>query len=205
MPHNLADISGFVLAGGQSSRMGPNKALLELGGAPTVSIVGGVVQAALGNCVIVGPPDLYARFGYAVIGDAFPGSGPLGGIATVLCTTKSEWNVIVACDLPYLTEDWLRFLAARAVGSGAGAVLPRNTGGLEPLCAAYNKSCAAAIETALGHGVRKVTDGLSGVSVELVEPEEWKPFDSDGFLFKNMNSPADYAEAASRFAARAKR
>ena len=77
----------------------------------------------------------------------------------------------------------------------ADAVLPMNDAGAEPLCAMYNKSSEAAIWLALDRGTRKVTDGLAGLRVEHIEPREWKAFDSDGLLFKNMNSAADYEEA----------
>jgi molybdopterin-guanine dinucleotide biosynthesis protein A len=80
-----------------------------------------------------------------------------------------------------------------------------NERGAEPLCAMYRKPAEAAIREALEHGTRKVTDGLAGVRTEFIEPGEWKGFDSDGLLFKNMNSPADYAEARARLGGRASR
>jgi molybdopterin-guanine dinucleotide biosynthesis protein A len=73
-----------------------------------------------------------------------------------------------------------------------------NERGAEPLCAAYRSRSEARIRAALERGTRKVTDGLAGVPTEFIEPAEWKGFDSDGLLFKNMNSPADYEEAKSR-------
>ena len=140
-----------------------------------------------------------------VIDDDFPGAGPLGGIATALRASGAEWNLIVACDLPYLTREWLEFLIARALRSDADAVLPMNERGAEPLCAMYRKRAEAAIRAALDRGTRKVTYGLAKVRTEFIEPAEWKGFDSDGLLFKNMNSPADYEEAKAKFDGRLKR
>ena len=140
-----------------------------------------------------------------VIADDFPGAGPLGGIATALRASGAEWNLIVACDLPYLTREWLEFLIERALRSDAEAVLPMNERGAEPLCAMYRKRAEGAIRAALDRGTRKVTDGLAEVLVEFIEPAEWKGFDSDGLLFKNMNSPADYEEAKAKFDGRLKR
>jgi molybdopterin-guanine dinucleotide biosynthesis protein A len=138
--------------------------------------------------------------GLRVIGDDFPGAGPLGGIATALRVSSAEWSLIVACDLPYLTREWLEFLIRRALRSDADAVVPMNERGAEPLCAMYRKRAEGAIRAALDRGTRKVTDGLADVRIEFIEPGEWKGFDSDGLLFKNMNSPADYEEAKAQLA-----
>jgi molybdopterin-guanine dinucleotide biosynthesis protein A len=80
-----------------------------------------------------------------------------------------------------------------------------NERGAEPLCAMYHKRGESAIRAALDRGVRKVTDGLTDVRIKFIEPREWKGFDSEGLLFKNMNSPADYEEAKSRLEGRPKR
>jgi molybdopterin-guanine dinucleotide biosynthesis protein A len=101
--------------------------------------------------------------------------------------------------LPYLTRDWLEHLTNRASNSAADAILPRSSGGAEPLCALYNKNCEAPIWLALDQGVRKVTSGLTHIRVEWIEPDEWKRFDSGGLLFKNMNTAADYEEAKARW------
>jgi molybdopterin-guanine dinucleotide biosynthesis protein A len=115
-----------------------------------------------------------------------------------LRASSAPWNLIVACDLPYLTKPWLEFLVTRALASQADAVVPTNTRGAEPLCAVYHQRCEPAIRAALERGVRKVTDGLKDVLIELIDPFEWKAFDSEGLLFKNMNTPEDYEEARAR-------
>jgi molybdenum cofactor guanylyltransferase len=193
-------IAGFILAGGESTRMGRSKAALELEGVPMLVRTARLVEAVSGAAPrVIGNLNDADWNGLAVVADEWPGAGPLGGIATALQTSKAPWNLIVACDLPYLTRPWLEFLAARALASQADAVVPANTRGAEPLCAVYHKRCEAAIRAALGRGVRKVTDGLADLLVELIDPFEWKAFDSDGLLFKNMNTPEDYEEAVRRF------
>jgi molybdopterin-guanine dinucleotide biosynthesis protein A len=191
-------IGGFILAGGESSRMGRDKALLELNGAPLVVRAARLIESVAGTPTIVGVPERLDGLGFAVIPDDWPSAGPLGGIATALCAANSAWNLIIACDLPYLTKAWLEHIIARALASSADAVLPMNERGAEPLCAMYQKKCERAIRTALERGTRKVTDGLAGLRVESIAPSEWKAFDSDGLLFKNMNSPADYEEAKAK-------
>jgi molybdenum cofactor guanylyltransferase len=195
-------VAGFVLAGGESSRMGRDKALLELDGTPLVVRTLKLVESVTGGAAIVIGPAAYSLLGLRVAIDDFPGAGPLGGIATALRASDAPWNLIVACDLPYLTREWLKHLIARALASQADAVLPMNARGAEPLCAMYSRRCESAIRAALERGTRKVTDGLASVRIESIEPAEWKAFDSGGRLFKNMNSPADYEEAKERLGAK---
>ena len=195
MSHSNADIAGFILAGGESSRMGRDKALLEMAGESMIVRTARLVKSVAGSATVVGSLEIYQRFRLRTIRDDWPGAGPLGGIATALRASEAAWNLVAACDLPHLTQEWLVFLVERARRSKAEAVVPRNERGAEPLCAMYNKSCEAAIWLALDRGVRKVTDGLAHLKVEYLEPGEWKVFDPDGLLFKNMNSAQDYEQA----------
>ncbi len=185
--------------------MGRDKALLELEGVALIVRTARLVESAAERCAIVGDTVRLEGLELRVIEDEFPGAGPLGGIATALRASEVEWNLIVACDLPYLTREWLEFLIGHAMQSDADAVLPMNERGAEPLCAMYHKRAESAIRAALDRGVRKVTDGLADVRIKFIEPREWKGFDSDGLLFKNMNSPADYEEAKLRLEGRLKR
>jgi len=181
--------------------MGRDKALLEIDGVPMIVRTARLVESVAGPPIVVGSPETYHPLRLRAIRDDWPGAGPLGGIATALRASESSWNLVVACDLPYVTKEWLAFLIGRGTGSHADAVLPMSDGGAEPLCAMYKKSCEPAVWLALDRGVRKVTDGLSGLRVEHIESPEWKAFDSGGLLFKNMNSPADYEEARERLGA----
>jgi molybdopterin-guanine dinucleotide biosynthesis protein A len=209
--NDVISIAGFILAGGESSRMGVDKGLLEIAGVAMIVRAARLVESVAGApAVVVGTPEKYRGLGLRAIADDWPGCGPLGGIATALCASEADWNLIVACDLPYLTRAWLEYLQQRARDSDAEAVVPMNLTftnkrGAEPLCAAYHKACEPSIRRALELGVRKVTDGLAELRVELIEPAKWKGFDSDGLLFKNVNTPADYEEARAKFAGSAER
>ena len=197
-------IAGFVLAGGESTRMGREKALLDIGGVTMVERAARLVESVVGKATIVGQPEkfhaLAAKLGTRAIADDWPGAGPLGGIATALRASEAQWNLIVACDMPYLTREWMAFLVERATctGDASDAVMAMNERGAEPLCAMYHKRCESAIWLALDRGTRKVTEGLHGLRVAYIEPAEWKAFDSEGLLFKNMNRAEDY-EAAKRW------
>jgi len=216
----------FILAGGKSSRMGTSKPLLVLDRetmlarmvnlAASLSTADRNVQLAE-NCTVIGPGSLRVHTAARVVEDAWPGCGPLGGIATALnwAGRRSQspgWNLILACDMPYLTHDWLRHLVQRALASEADVVIaathPCEAHGpereqarrLEPLCGLYGSTAGAAITAAIERGIRKVTDGLAGLKIELIEPAEWKRFDSGGRLFKNVNTPEDYQAAREFFA-----
>jgi molybdenum cofactor guanylyltransferase len=197
-------VAGFILAGGESSRMGRDKALLELGGKPLVVRTARVVELVAGPYTVIGDAKTCESLGLRAIGDDWPGAGPLGGIATALRASKAPWSLVVACDLPYLTRAWLDYLVARALKSTEDAVVAMNARGAEPLCAIYNQRCEPAIREALVRGMRKVNEVLKSIRVEFIEPPEWKVFDSEGLLFKNMNSPEDYEEARRRLNGRAK-
>ena len=181
-------------------RMGMDKAALAIDGVTMIDRAIGLVRSAGIEAAIVGGKASYGA-GIRVVGDDWPGAGPLGGIATALRDSRSEWSLVIACDMPYLTTEWLEFLISRA-DSEFDAVAPMNERGPEPLCALYHRSAEPKIRGAMERGVRKVTEGLNELRVLYLESETWKGFDSDGLLFKNMNEPADYEEAKARLGKR---
>lgn len=178
--------SGFVLVGGASSRMGRDKALLPHRGTTLVEHVAAEVREAAGSVVLVGPPERYQSLGLPVLEDTRPGLGPLAGIATALASTAGGWSLIVACDMPAVTAQFLTELIEKAEASSFDCILPAGVDRrLEPLCAAYHRRCLPVIEAALERGVRKVTAGLAGLDLHL-----WPCHDSD--IFRNVNTPADW-------------
>ena len=187
--------AGWVLAGGLSRRMGSPKALLEINGQPQVARTAQLVAGVCASSAIVGPPEDFARFGFPAFADEQPRLGPLGGILTALSRTQTDWNLVVACDLPYLTAEWLRYLVDRAAGSSARVILPHSAAGPEPMCAVYHRDAAAAIRAAIKQGRLKVTRALEGQPIESVTPPEIQPFDPRGNLFQNLNTPQDYDRA----------
>lgn len=181
------DRAGFVLVGGKSSRMGTNKALLPFKGRTLVQHVADQVNAAAGSITLVGNPAEYSYLGYPVVEDIFHGCGPLSGIHTALLASRASWCLILACDLPAITAEFLCRLMERAESSAGDAVLPAGPSALpEPLCAAYRPRCAATIAHALERHVRRVTDGLAGLQVDI-----WRI--PDGGYFHNLNTPGEWA------------
>ena len=150
-------MAGFVLAGGR---------LLHLAG---------------GSATIIGDPEHHGHLGFPVVADRIPGLGPLGGLHTVLSITPADWNLVIACDMPYLTVEVLEALLAQ-IGSW-DAVVPRSPEGRwEPLCAVYHRRLAAAAEAALDRKSLKMQDFVS-----QIDARPWSAPESS--VFANWNSP----------------
>jgi len=174
--------AGFVLAGGRSSRMGQDKALLPWKGSTLIESVAREVLKAVGNVTLLGSPALYGSFVFPVISDKIEGCGPLGGLHAALSSTSTEWNVLVACDMPAVTSQLLEELLAAAVVSGADALVPQTPVGLEPLCAVYHARLLPAVESALQSKYLKMHDFVSTIHAKL-----WPV--PDATLFRNLNTP----------------
>ena len=196
-------VAGFILAGGASSRMGRDKGLLDFEGDPLIVHTARLIEPLVAQVTVVGSPRRYAKLGLRVIADDVQaqsrpdksGHGPLAGIVTALDATRSPWNLILACDMPYLSAEWLGWVLSRALRSRADAVIPRTERGLEPLAAVYRQECGAKLAAVLARGVRKVSEAIAELRVEHVYPREWSRIDPRGLVLKNMNAPGDYEEA----------
>jgi molybdopterin-guanine dinucleotide biosynthesis protein A len=193
------DFAGYVLAGGASSRLGRDKALIELGGKSLLLHAADLLRSVVPRVTVVASRPEYAALGLSIIPDDWPGSGPLGGIVTALRhsaldPTLRDWNLILGCDLPFITREWLEFLVRRSQHSSANAIVPVSSTGLEPLCALYRTSCASELAASLDRGVRKIAKALEVLHVEYIAASETIVFDSHGRLFKNMNTSADLDE-----------
>jgi len=200
-------VSGYVQAGGGSTRFGGDKALSRLGAKTMLARTVELVTAACGSARIVAALGKYAGASTTLVEDRWPGEGPLGGILTALYEsqsgpTKVEWNLIVSCDMPFLAARWLAFLCERASLSAAQVVVPQSAGGLEPLCACWRTDSVTVVQAAFDSGVRKVTEAMKHLRMEVLDESVWKRFDTDGRLFWNMNTPADYDEARRIFESR---
>ncbi len=193
-------VAGYVLAGGGSTRFGRDKALVEIGGRPMIARMIELLQSVTTEVKIVAVPGKYAEFGAEIVEDQWPGEGPLGGVITALedaaqSAARPEWNLVVSCDMPFLTQEWLAFLGERATKSKAQVVFPHSASGPEPLCACWQTGAAAELRSGFERGVRKVTEGIALLRAEVLDDADWKRFDSAGRLFWNMNTTADYEEA----------
>ena len=198
---DIANVRGYVLAGGASRRFGRDKALVEFDGEPLITGLCRVLQAATSTTVrIIGDAEKYGHIGVECIADRWPGEGPLGGIITALDSSnlsrnESSWSLIIGCDMPFLTTDWLQYIATRSRASKAEIVAPESDHGLEPLCACWRSTAAAPLSRIFESGVRRVSDAMRQLPMELLDAFDWKRFDKSDRLFWNMNTPTDYDEA----------
>jgi len=178
--------SGFVLAGGGSTRMGRNKALLPFHGMTLVEHVAGIVREATGSVTLIGDPRQLGHLGLHVIPDQLAGLGPAGGIETALTTTTTDWNLIAGCDMPGITRDILLRLLDRAASSSADCVAAAASDGEpEPLCSVYHRRCLPAVGQAIRENRLKMKNLLAELGAEVM------PVDSAALA--NVNTPAEWA------------
>lgn len=177
--------TGYVLVGGRSSRMGRNKARLPLG--PHLVLVESVaakVTNVAGNVALIGDPAAYADLAIECIPDLRSGSGPLAGIEAALTSGRAELNLIVACDMPGLKNEWLaRLLAAAELSDRLCFAAEDISGRVHPLCAVYRTGCLPAVRHALDTGRLRLLELISVLDAEMVKldavinnvntPEEW--------------------------------
>jgi molybdopterin-guanine dinucleotide biosynthesis protein A len=182
--------TGFVLAGGKSSRMGVDKAFLDFGGQTLLHRALSVMGAVCDRVTIVGEPANFAQYG-SVVADIFPGCGPLAGIHAALVSSPAELNLLLAVDMPFVASELLAFLFAAAENNDAFITVPRSGKGLQPLCAVYRRGFAPVAEQALRAGKYKIDAAFSGMSLRVIEEAELAAAGFSGQSFFNVNTPGD--------------
>jgi molybdopterin-guanine dinucleotide biosynthesis protein A len=199
--YTLAVVTAFVLAGGKSSRMGADKAFLKFGDTTLLERAVGVAKLVADAVYICGPRE---KFGAEAIEDIFPDCGPLGGIHAALQSSQSEWNLVLAVDLPFVEAGFLRYLLRQAQPKTEGevdsvlAVVPRAARGWQPLCALYRKAFAEAAEKALREKRYKIDSLFGEVPVRPVEEAEILQAGFSLRIFDNLNTPQDFNLAQQR-------
>ncbi len=188
--------AGFVLTGGRSSRMGRDKALLELAGRPLALRTADTMRPLVDQVVLVGAPERCAHLGLPVLADRVAGKGPLAGMVTALAATAHEWNLVLACDLPYMETRALEVLLHLVASTpDVDAIVPRTSEGWQPLCAAYHRRCLPVFERVLDSDYPKIARAFRDLRVRELSSAELERFALSARMFKNMNTPEDYEEA----------
>jgi molybdopterin-guanine dinucleotide biosynthesis protein A len=186
-------LAAAVLAGGQSKRMGQNKALLQIGGRPMIQHVVKTILTQVPDVMIISNQLATYSFlrlpGYP---DEVQNCGPLGGIYTALLHSKFQHCLVVACDLPFLSKGLLQFLCENCVSYDVLAF--ETESGVEPLCAVYSKRCLSAIKKQIEAGQYQVSDFYDLVNARLVRLEPKLAF-YDPKLFTNINTQQELAQA----------
>jgi len=184
-------VTAVILAGGNSTRMKSNKALLPYSGELFIERIYRQLSALFPEVILVtNTPEFYRFLPCRMVPDEFPGMGSLAGIHAGLKQSRTDRIFVVACDMPYLNSGLIRQMVAKAQGSDV--VIPESDGGFEPLHAVYAKSCLPAMEEALKNGTRKIVNCFDWSKVSVMSKEEIAALDPDFHSFRNINTPEEY-------------
>lgn len=189
-------VTAFVLAGGKSSRMGSDKAFLRLGDGTLLSRALMVLGTVASEIRIVGDARKFAAFG-PVVEDVYRDRGPLGGIHAALASSAAELNLMLAVDLPFVGEKFLKYLLLQARESAAMVTVPRAGGGWQPLCAVYQRAFAEVAERSLAEGKNKIDSLFARVETRVIEEDESARAGFSAEIFRNLNTPEELEQARS--------
>jgi len=186
-----------IQAGGQSSRMGEDKALKTFLGRPLIQrVVERISPIADEVIVTTNRPDEYRFLDLRLVPDLKPGRGALGGLYTALASASHPTVAVVACDMPFASASLLRAGSRLLVEEAVDVVIPKSEEGFEPIHALYRReTCLPAIEAAIEADQWKVIAWFPQVKVRVLTPEEIRPHDPSGLAFWNVNTPEEFLEA----------
>lgn len=185
-----------IIAGGQSRRMGQDKALVDLGGKT-------LIQRVIDRCanlgqsetlLITNAPADYAHLGLPMHADALPGKGALGGIYTAILQANNDWVMTLACDMPFINADLLRLMLDQRDDT-VDIVAPRVNGYPQALHAMYRKTCLAPIREQLDRHQLKIIRFYSRARPRYLDEDEYRDLDPQGRAFANLNTPEELAQA----------
>lgn len=186
-----------ILAGGQARRLGGiDKSALLIGTSSILERQLSLLRSLTPHILIVASDRSRVRAGdIPVVADRIAGAGALGGLYTALMEAPTEQVLVIGCDMPFLNEPFLTYLMER--GRDADAAMPRDEHGRHPLCASYARRIAGHLHGRITAGDLRVGEALVDLAVQELGPDELAPFNRDGRLLLNVNTPDDYARARS--------
>lgn len=192
----MFDVEGFILVGGASRRMGQDKAQLLLGSQTVLEHVAQELAAATSSVTLVGAQQAYQSLSLPKVADVHEKWGALGGIHAALSAGRSDWILVVACDLPFITRELFARLHTR-ISQSVDAVVPVQPDGLlQPICALYRpETCLPQVEKLIGAGERTPRALLMAVRTEYVLFRELGDLPGAENFFLNVNTPEDFERA----------
>lgn len=192
----MMTFSVAIMAGGQSSRMGRDKSFVEIAGQPVIKHVMARVEN-LGQAetiLITNRPADYAHLRLPMYSDVLPNKGSLGGIYTAISHSQQPHTLVVACDMPLLNIDLLRYMIT-LIDEETDVIVPTVEGYPQGLHAIYSKRCLVPIKQRLDADRLKVIGFHDDVRVRYIDEAEYQPFDPRGRSFFNVNTPEDLEQA----------
>ena len=190
------DITGFILAGGKSSRMGKDKGLLTFKNMQMIEYAIEALQPICKSIIILSNNSEYEKFGYKVYPDVVKNSGPLAGICTGLSESKTKLNIFLSCDSPFVTTDFLEHLVQYA--SDFDAVAPFYKGKTYPLTAMYKTSCSPVFNKMLKNRNLRVREVLDLLNSKIIDFSSNLSFFDDKIL-TNINTPKELENCLKEF------
>jgi molybdopterin-guanine dinucleotide biosynthesis protein A len=185
------DATAFILAGGQSSRMGSDKAVLVYEGETLLSRMMRTARRVCDRVMICGLRERYGSFG-DVVEDIEPGHGPLGGIQAALHATGSDLNLILSVDMPFMHAEFLQWLLEQARSGGRKITAPESVGRLQPLCGVYRRELRGAVDEAMSVGDYRVTALFRRAESRIIGENEIRAAGFDPAIFTNVNTREEY-------------
>jgi FdhD protein len=188
----IAGVTAAILAGGASSRMGTNKALLMVDGSPIITRTYKILAGLFHEVIIVtNTPEVFDFLPCRKVPDIYPGVGSIAGLHAALAHSATERTFVTACDMPFVETATIRFLCDLQQ-IGYDAVIPFSAGGQEPLHAVYATQCKAVFENAIQDNERKILDILARMNTRLVTWNEIQLVNGSLKSFLNVNTPEEY-------------
>jgi molybdopterin-guanine dinucleotide biosynthesis protein A len=183
-------ISGIILSGGKSLRMGENKAFIEVEGIPIINRIYSLFKDLFQEVIIVtNQRELFSNFESKIYSDLIPDKGVLGGLYTGIFFSPFFYSFCVACDMPFIKTGVVQYLI-KNIGED-DVIVPRTKDGFQPLHAIYSKNCLEPIKKIIENGSYKIIDLYSMVKVKIIKEDDFIHLDPLRESFININTPEE--------------
>ncbi|MBI3353729.1 MAG: molybdenum cofactor guanylyltransferase [Nitrospirae bacterium] len=187
-------MTGIILTGGKSSRMGRNKAFLRLNGEVIIERTVRLFNDLFDEVILVtNSPDEYKYLNTRIVSDMYPQGGSLIGIYSGLYHSSSQYSFVAACDMPFLKKGFIEYIIKQK--DNYDIVIPFSKDGQEPLHAVYSRTCLKPMEGQIKRGNLKIIDIIPGLKARRIERDEIIPFDPEFTSFINVNTPSELERA----------
>lgn len=189
--------TAIILAGGKSTRMGFDKQLIKIGNICITEYIIEILKPIFKNIIVVtNKPELYANLDVGIAQDFYKGYGPLGGIHAGLLKSQSIYNYFIACDMPYVNTDYIKYMMKRIVETGyeKDAVITKSADWIEPFNAFYSKELLPLIEDNIIKEKRGISELLDRSNVLYVDEYIARGFSQNWSMFTNLNTKKDLME-----------
>lgn len=189
-------MTGIILAGGKNTRMGTNKAFLNIDGERLIDRTIRILKDIFGEVILVTNSPLdYLDHDGVIVSDIIKEKGALGGIYTGLFFTTGTHAFVSACDMPFLNRAFIEYMVEHA--AGYDIVVPKLADGFQPLHAIYSRRCLSAIKKVLSTDNLKITSFYRGLKTLIIPEDVISSYDPEGRMFYNINTREDLRQISS--------